>query len=122
MKALRLAWVGVRTDDLDATAHFFREVLGLDVVLEEEGTVELELPAGERVQLFAPGHPYHDHFGAQARGPVPLFEVDDLDEAERRLRNAGYDLVGERERDSSWEWLEFRGPDGNLYELGCRRG
>jgi hypothetical protein len=33
-----------------------------------------------------------------------------------------YDLVGERGRDSSWALRGFRGSDGNLYELGCRRG
>jgi catechol 2,3-dioxygenase-like lactoylglutathione lyase family enzyme len=119
VKALRLAWLGIRTDDYEATLRLFRETLGLATEFEEPNTAELSLPDGVRVQLFAPGHRYHDAFAGL--GPVPLVEVDDLDEAERRLREAGLD-VGERERDAAWEWFDFRGPDGNLYELARRRG
>ena len=119
MKALRLAWLGIRTEDYGANVAFFRDVLGLEVVFEEEGTIELELPAGERVQLFGAGHEYHDRFAGA--GPVPLFEVDDLTAAEGQLRDAGVEILG-READSRWEWLELRGPDGNLYSLGARRG
>ena len=119
MKALRLAWLGIRTDEYESTLRLFRETLGLATEFEEANTAELSLPDGARVQLFAPGHRYHDAFADC--GPVPLFEVDDLDDAERRLRGARLD-VGERERDAAWEWFDFRGPDGNLYELARRRG
>jgi catechol 2,3-dioxygenase-like lactoylglutathione lyase family enzyme len=119
VKALRLAWLGIRSDDYDATVRLFRDLLGLEVVFEEERTVELELPAGERVQIFGPGHAYHDRFAAS--GPVPLVEVDDLPAAESRLREADVDIL-RRESDSSWDWLEFRGSDGNLYSVGARRG
>jgi catechol 2,3-dioxygenase-like lactoylglutathione lyase family enzyme len=119
VRALGLVWLGVRTDEFDRTLHIFRDVLGLETELEEPDTVELSLPDGARVQLFARGHRYHDAFAGS--GPVPLFEVDDLDEAERRLRGEGLE-VGPRDRDSVWEWFDFRGPDGNLYELARRRG
>jgi catechol 2,3-dioxygenase-like lactoylglutathione lyase family enzyme len=119
VKTLRLAWLGIRTDDYEATLRLFRETLGLAVEFEEQDTVELSLPDSARVQLFARDHRYHEAFAGF--GPVPLFEVDDLDEAERRLRDAGLQ-VGERDRDDAWEWFAFRGPDGNLYELAQRRG
>ncbi|MFL5922568.1 MAG: VOC family protein [Gaiellaceae bacterium] len=119
MKALGLVWLGIRTDDLEETLRLFRDVLGLEPVLEEEGTVELELPRGERVQLFGPGHTYHDRF--EGAGPVPLFEVDDLEEAGRRLRERGLE-IGPRDQDAAWEWFDFRGPDGNVYELARRLG
>ena len=119
MKALRLAWVGICSDDYDATVHLFRDVLGLEVAFEEEQTVELELPAGERIQLFAPGHVYYERFAAS--GLVPLVEVDDLEAAESRLRAAHIEIL-RRGADSSWQWLEFRASDGNLYSVGARRG
>ena len=119
MKALRLAGLGIRSNDYDATVTLFRDVLGLELVFEEEGTVELELPAGERVQVFAQGHVYHDRFSGHAL--VPLVEVDDLPAAETRVRDAGVEIV-RRGSDSAWEWLELRAADGHLYSVGARRG
>ena len=115
-----IRWLGIRADRYDEMVGFLRDVLGLDVVFEEEGTTELSVPDGNRVQVFGPGHRYHGFFGEQASGPVPLFEVDDLDGARRALEAAGIELLSEVERDSAWEWLNFRAPDGNLYELGRR--
>jgi catechol 2,3-dioxygenase-like lactoylglutathione lyase family enzyme len=119
MKALRLAWLGIRSDDYDATVGLFRDVLGLEVAFEEERTVELQFPAGERVQVFAPGHAYHAHFSGHAL--VPLVEVDDLPAAEARVRDAGLEIV-RRGSDSAWEWFELLGADGHLYSIGARRG
>jgi hypothetical protein len=51
---------------------------------------------------------------------VPLFEVDDLVQARQRLVQARTAIVGPPDRDSHWEWLHFRAPDGHLYELAAR--
>lgn len=120
MNVLGIRWLGVRADRYDEMVGFLRDVLGLDVVFEEEGTTELSLPDGNRVQVFGPGHRYYRFFGEQASGPVPLFEVDDLDEARRTLEAAGIELLGAAEQDAAWEWLNFRAPDGNVYELARR--
>jgi catechol 2,3-dioxygenase-like lactoylglutathione lyase family enzyme len=118
VRVLGLVWVGVPARSYDAAVRLFRDVLRLPVELEQEGTTELSLPDGARVQLFAPGHPYHELF----EGAVPLFEVDDVREARRRLEEAGVELVGSIEEDQAWEWITFRDADGNLYELASRRG
>jgi catechol 2,3-dioxygenase-like lactoylglutathione lyase family enzyme len=122
VNVLGLVWLGIAADRCEESLRLFRDVLGLKVEFEEEATSELSLPDGSRVQVFAPGHRYHDFFGTEASGPVPLFEVDDLREARRRLQEAGVELVGAVENDDAWEWFTFRAPDGNLYELGSRRG
>jgi len=123
MQVRRLCWLGVR---VDAEAYgpmvgLLRDVLGMRVEFAEAATAELSLPSGDRVQVFAPGHPCFDLFRREARGPVALFEVDDVQAARAELVAAGVDLVGEIEHDREWEWLNFRGPDGNLYELASRR-
>ena len=69
---------------------------------------------------MAPGDPYHAFFREQASGPVPLFEVDDVRAARRELEAAGIEIVGTAGRDSAWEWIHFRAPDGNLYELASK--
>jgi hypothetical protein len=101
--------------------HLLRDIMGLRVEFEEPTTTELSLPSGDRVQVFAPGNPYFDFFGKHASGPVALFEVDELRTAQAELTAAGVEVVGTIEHDSNWEWLHFRAPDGNLYELASRR-
>jgi catechol 2,3-dioxygenase-like lactoylglutathione lyase family enzyme len=117
MRILRLAWLGVPTSEYDATLRLFRDVLGLCVEFEEDDTVELSTENDDRVQLFAPGNPYHDRYDE----PVALFEVDDAEAARAELARAGVELVGEMESDSRWTWFHFRAPDGRLYSLGSRR-
>jgi aminoglycoside phosphotransferase len=78
------------------------------------------LPSGDRVQVFAPGDPYFDFFGTHASGPVALFEVDAIRTAHAELVAAGIEIVGAIEQDRNWDWLHFRAPDGNLYELASR--
>lgn len=121
MEVRNVRWVGTRTDRYDEMVAFLRDVLGLRTNFEEEATVELETSEGDQVQVMAPGHPYYDFFGEHARGPVPLFEVDDVHAARRELEAAGVELIGATERDSTWEWIHVRAPDGNLYELASRR-
>jgi catechol 2,3-dioxygenase-like lactoylglutathione lyase family enzyme len=117
MKVRRLCWVGVPAREYDAMLRFLRDVLGLPTVFEQETTAELELENGDRLQVFGPGHRYFERFQA----PVPLFEVDDVHAARAELEQAGCE-VGSIEADDEWEWVDFRAPDGNLYELASRRG
>ena len=101
--------------------RLLRDIMKLRVEFEEPTTTELSLPSGDRVQVFAPGDQYFDFFGKHANGPVALFEVDEIRIAQAELVAAGVEIVGAVERDSNWEWLHFRAPDGNLYELASRR-
>ena len=100
--------------------HLLRDVMGLTVEFEQPTTIELSLPSGDRVQVFAPGDHYFDFFRQESSGPVALFEVDDVRAAHEALTTAGIEVVGTLQRDSTWEWLHFRAPDGNLYELASR--
>ena len=115
-----IRWIGVPTENYDAMRELLERVMGLRVNFDEPTTVELETTEGDEIQLMAPGDPYFDFFRDHARGPVPLFEVDDVHAARADLEAAGIAIIGEIGRDSRWEWIHFRAPDGNLYELASR--
>jgi hypothetical protein len=94
MDVLNVRWVGVRTGNDAAMARFLRDVMGLRVNFEEPTTMEFSTSEGDEIQIMAPGDPYFDFFGEHATGPVPLFEVDDVQSARRELEEAGAEIVG----------------------------
>jgi catechol 2,3-dioxygenase-like lactoylglutathione lyase family enzyme len=115
MNVIKLAWVGTRTTNDQATVAFFRDVLGLPVGLELPGFWMMRLPDGGKVEVFGPETDMNRHF---TTGPVAGFLVDDVFAATEELRAAGTEIVLAPELDE-WgnAWVHFVAPDGNLYEL-----
>jgi catechol 2,3-dioxygenase-like lactoylglutathione lyase family enzyme len=120
MQVRNIRWVGVPTPNYDAMVTFLQQVLALRVNFSEPTTTEFSTSEGDEIQVMAPGDGYFDFFTEHAAGPVPLFEVDDVHAARRELEQAGIEVIGATSRDSRWEWVHFRAPDGNLYELASR--
>ena len=120
MEIRSVRWVGVHTPNYEAMVRMLGDVMGLRVNFEEATTIEFSTTQGDEIQVMGPGDPYFDFFAKEARGPVPLFEVDDVRHARVELQEAGIEIVGETGRDSRWEWIHFRAPDGHLYELASR--
>jgi catechol 2,3-dioxygenase-like lactoylglutathione lyase family enzyme len=120
MEVRNIRWVGIPVQNYDAMAAFLGQVLGLRVNFQESTTAEFSTVEGDQIQIMAPGDPYYDFFTENAAGPVPLFEVSDVHRARGELEEAGIEVIGATGRDSRWEWIHFRAPDGNLYELASR--
>lgn len=85
-------------------------MLGLRPVHTEPDFWVFALPDGRHVEVFGHGYPGKAHFDS---GPVVGFAVADLPTAVAELRAAGIELLGE----AGPTWQQFRGPDGNVYEL-----
>lgn len=120
MQVRNVRWIGVSTENYSAMRELFETVMGLRPNFDDATTVEFATSEGDGIQLMAPGDPYFEFFHEHASGPVPLFEVDDVHAARAELEAAGIEIVGAAGRDSRWEWIHFRAPDGNLYELASR--
>ncbi len=115
MRISKLAWVGTRTDQDEATVAFFRDVLGLSPALLAPGFWLMVLPDGSKVEVFGPASPANRHF---TTGPVAGFLVDDVPAAAAELRAAGVEVLLESEVDAGGNaWVHFRAPDGNVYEV-----
>jgi len=120
MEVRSIRWIGVPTPNYESMVAFVHHVLGLRLNFQEPTTVEFSTSEGDQIQLIAPGDPSYAFFTEHATGPVALFEVDDVHRARDELQEAGVEVIGATARDSQWEWIDFRAPDGNLYELGSR--
>jgi hypothetical protein len=121
MDVRNLRWVGVQTEQYTEMVALLRDVMGLHINFEDDGSIEFTTSEGDQFQIMGPGDPYFEFFGEHAHGPVPLFEVADVRAARSELEGSGVEVIGELRSDSIWEWIHFRGPDGNLYELASRR-
>ena len=115
MKVLKLAWLGTRTENAEATARFFRDVLGAGSDLVGADFWLMKLADGSKVEVLAPGSPVHGHF---TTGPVAGFLVDDVSAAAAELRAGQIEILFESGVDpSNNAWVHFRAPDGCIYEL-----
>jgi catechol 2,3-dioxygenase-like lactoylglutathione lyase family enzyme len=110
------SWAGAPTSDFDQTNQFFKEVLGLEVLVidQERGIGIFKLPTGQLFETFGPGNRYQ----ALMNAPGIAFDVDDIDSARAELESKGIKFVSEIERGSHGDaWTFFEGPDGYLYQL-----
>ncbi len=107
------SWVGLGTDDYDASLRFFTEVLGLTVEASGDRQAILRVAPGQQLEIF----------GKDGRGkdlntpPTIAFEVDDVAEAASALVAGGAELVGDAGSWNGHEWQYFRTPDGHLFEV-----
>jgi catechol 2,3-dioxygenase-like lactoylglutathione lyase family enzyme len=116
-----LPWVGTATDRFEDMTRFVERVLGREPEMEEPGVKIYRTVGGSVIEVFGPGHRYHDTYRAESRGPVVAFQVDRLIESWDRLVDAGAERIGEVDGAGDWEWAHVRLPDGNLWEILARR-
>ena len=88
--------------------------MGMKLTRQEPGFVVLDLPNGDKVELFGEESSYNKEF----THPVAGFLVDDIDTARAELEAAGIKFTGPIERmENGYAWSHFRAPDGFLYDL-----
>ena len=114
MKVKGLIWLGTRTANFDAMVKMYTSLMGLDIAHQEPGFVVMDLPNGDRVEVFGEDSPYNTFFTA----PVAGFLVDDIVSARGEMEAQGIEFIGPIETaEDGNAWSHFRAPDGCIYEL-----
>lgn len=114
MKVKGIIWLGTRTSKFDAMVNLYQSIMGLEVVHEEPGFVVMDLPNGDRVEVFGADSPYNTFFTT----PVAGFLVDEITSARVEMEAQGIEFIGPTEiMDDGNAWAHFRAPDGFIYEL-----
>ena len=110
-----LAVISLWAEDVVATAHFYRDVIGLKLVMHDQHRPHFDL--GGAYLVILQGRPRPPLDPVPARFPIVAFAVDDLDAAVDRLRLHHVDLPWGIEEDIDSRWVMFYDPTGNLIEL-----
>lgn len=115
-KPEQLAVVTLWAEDVPATVHFYRHVVGLPLLPSHHHPPAFELRPGEYLAIVK-GQPA---FAAEPQGsrfPVLAFAVRDLDEAVQHLQSHDVELLQGIETGTSARWIRFYDPAGNLIEM-----
>jgi catechol 2,3-dioxygenase-like lactoylglutathione lyase family enzyme len=123
----RILETALYCDDLAATAHFYRDVLGLAVHFADDRLIALDAGGATILLLFARGAsrmgmhypggtiPGHDGFG-----PTHLafaVDSDELADWEARLATAGIAIESRVNWQRGGHSIYFRDPEGHSIEL-----
>jgi methylmalonyl-CoA/ethylmalonyl-CoA epimerase len=105
MKIKRIEHVAIAVDDLDASKSMLSDIFGLDVELEETiGSTKLSMhPVGqtyiELLEAMGEDSPVADWINERGQSLFHLcFEVEDIDEALRELKEKNVALIDETPR------------------------
>jgi predicted enzyme related to lactoylglutathione lyase len=112
MRVRKIGFVGTRTERPEAMAAFLEHVLGLTAEHVGNDMWAFRLPDGSVAEVFGPS--LNEHL---TTGPVPEFQVDDVEAATEELRRSGVEIVfgPQRSEEAGLAWTHFRAPDGNVY-------
>lgn len=113
--SLQLAVVSLWAEDVAATAHFYRDVIGLTLLRHDRHRPHFDL--GGAYLVILRGRPLPPLDPVPARFPIVAFAVANLDATVDHLRAHHVDLPWGIEADADSRWVMFRDPAGNLIEL-----
>ncbi len=114
MKVKELVWIGTRTEKFGEMLAFCKNVMGLTPAIVEPGFAALDMPNGDRFEIFGADSPY----GTFYTHPVVGFLVDDIAAARAEMEAYGIEFIDpiHTEEDGN-AWTHFRAPDGFVYSL-----
>lgn len=127
---MKLTHVRLLTADTEPMLRFYRDVLGLRVTLDAGGGVYYELDSGDAILALFRRDLMTGMLGAdlppagRSDAVMLTFQVEDVDEAARSLRERGAELATEP-FDYEVAFLRvahLRDPDGNLIEINAPLG
>jgi len=130
LNILRLDHAALLVKDVERSRQFYCQVLGMEVIPGlgaiwlAKGSAEIHLLGeSEQGRAAQASGTYYDNDLADGRTPHIAFEVEDLEGAQRYLKEHGVEIVcGPRPRGNDGEQLYIRDPDGYVIELFARRG
>ena len=111
----KLAVVSLWAEDVPATAHFYRDVIGLRLMPHHGDRPAFDL--GGVCLAILKGRPVPAQDSLPSRFPIVAFALEDLDAAVEQLHAHRVELPWGIEEDADSRWVMFHDPAGNLIEL-----
>ena len=110
MKINNIAFVGIPVTDMKRAHEFYEDVLGLSVSDEMMGGKWIEYTVGDNTLAIAN---VGDEWKPSDQGTSTALEVENFDEAIKRLRNQGVPFAAEPFETPCCHMAVVQDPDGN---------
>ena len=111
----KFAVVSIWAEDVLTCAHFYRDVLGLNLLPHHAGCLHFDVN-GIYLTIIK-GRPMPPQNPDPKRFPLFAISVNDLDEMMDRLKAHHIPMPWGVEENSASRWMMFHDPAGNLIEL-----
>ncbi len=108
-------------EDVPATVHFYRDVIGLDLMPDHGQHPTFGLDRGAHLVIVQGQRALAENTG-RSHFPHIALVVDDLDAFVVHLKSHGVALPWGIKEGHDLRWVVFRDPAGNLIELAQRNG
>jgi catechol-2,3-dioxygenase len=115
-KPERIAVISLWAEDVATTAHFYKDVIGLNLLPHHHGE-HPHFKLGDTFLIILKGKPHPATDTNVERFPLIAFALDDLDQAVEHLQTHNVELPWGIEQDNATRWVMFYDPAGNLIEL-----
>jgi catechol 2,3-dioxygenase-like lactoylglutathione lyase family enzyme len=115
-KPNRVVVLSIWAEDVPKAAHFYRDVLGLELFAHHHGDIP-HFKVGETYLTILKGKPIPVEESVPERFPLFAFGVGDFDAAVERLKSHGVELPWGIEENGGSRWVMFYDPAGNLIEI-----
>jgi len=112
----RIVVISLWAEDVPETAHFYKDVLGLELLSHHHGD-RPHFKVGDTYLTILKGKPIPPENSIPERFPLFALGVDDLDAAVERLQTHGVELPWGVEEGQGTRWVMFHDPAGNLIEI-----
>jgi len=109
----KIAFIHYATKNLERAVEFYRDVLGLDLLLQTEEWAEFDI-GGQRfaVQQLKPSEPFH-----AVNPAVVSLQARPIENTIETLKNKGVRFIQELQTLPYGKMATFEDPDGNLLGL-----
>ncbi len=111
-----IAVISLWAEDVPTTAHFYKDVLGLELLAHHHGG-RPHFKVGGAYLTILNGKPQPALNMQPERFPLIAFRVRDLDRAVARLKDHEVELPWGVEGEGNSRWVMFYDPAGNLIEI-----
>jgi predicted enzyme related to lactoylglutathione lyase len=117
MRVTDISWIGILAEDYQVAVRFCSEALGLALESQDEAKVValFRLPSGQLLEIYGPSNRARKEKYKHYAGPVPGFEVGDVEATRREMIVRGVTFItGVESTPEGDRWSHFQGYAGLL--------